>query len=309
MLSVRIRAPEELVDSVLALLRESEACTDIGHFPEAFDRPASSLVIVAVAREAATDVIERLRDLRLDELGSISIDPIDTVLSRRARAAERAAPGDPEDGVVWESLEQKVRDDATLSWAFIAFLTLATLIAGVGRITDQPILIVGAMVVGPDFSPVAAICLALALRRWGLLLPASRTLSIGFLVATAIATVIWWFAYLFGAFTHHQAATGPLTDFIVSPDAWSFVVALFAGMAGMLSLSTAKSGPLVGVFISVTTVPAVGTFAVCLAAGVWSEVGRTVLQLAINIAGMIVSGTLTLVVQHVLLHARTQRTS
>jgi tetrahydromethanopterin S-methyltransferase subunit C len=35
------------------------------------------------------------------------------------------------------------------------------------------------------------------------------------------------------------------------------VVALLAGAAGMLSLVSAKSSALVGVFISVTTVPAV----------------------------------------------------
>ena len=44
----------------------------------------------------------------------------------------------------------------------------------------------------------------------------------------------------------------------------SFVVALFAGAAGMLSLVSAKSAALVGVFISVTTVPAAG-FAVVAA--------------------------------------------
>ena len=67
-----------------------------------------------------------------------------------------------------------------------------------------------------------------------------------------------------------EASTGNLTDFIVHPDGWSFAVACLAGVAGTLSLTTAKSGPLVGVFISVTTIPAVGTIAVCLACGVWS---------------------------------------
>ena len=63
--------------------------------------------------------------------------------------------------MVWESVEQRLRADTRLSWAFCTFMTLAALIAGVGRILDQPILIVGAMVVGPEFAPIAAICFAL----------------------------------------------------------------------------------------------------------------------------------------------------
>ncbi len=75
------------------------------------------------------------------------------------------------------------------------------------------------------------------------------------------------------------------------------MIALLAGVAGVLSLTTSKSGPLVGVFISVTTVPAVGTIALCIGAGVWSEVNNAVLQLGVNILGMLVSGTLALLVQ------------
>ena len=58
-------------------------------------------------------------------------------------------------------------------------------------------------------------------------------------------------------------ALEPDTDyiFIVRPDGWSFIIALLAGVAGTLSLTSAKSGPLVGVFISVTTIPAAANVA------------------------------------------------
>ena len=52
-----------------------------------------------------------------------------------------------------------------------------------------------------------------------------------------------------------------------SPDAFSFVVAVLAGIAGTLSLTSAKSGALVGVAISVTTVPAAANAAVALSYG------------------------------------------
>jgi uncharacterized hydrophobic protein (TIGR00271 family) len=95
----------------------------------------------------------------------------------------------------------------------------------------------------------------------------------------------------------HDVATGPLTAFIVQPNGWSFVVAVMAGIAGTLALTTSKSGPLVGVFISVTTVPAAGTVALCVGTGVWHEVLPAFAQLAVNLVGMILAGTFTLLAQ------------
>jgi uncharacterized hydrophobic protein (TIGR00271 family) len=185
-------------------------------------------------------------------------------------------------------------------------MVAAMLIAAVGIYFNQPILIVGAMVVGPDFSPVAAICLALARPRLSLLPQAVRTLLVGFVIAIAIASPLWLLGRLSGLVTVADASRGELTAFIVNPDAWSFVIAMLAGVAGVLSLTTSKSGPLVGVFISVTTIPAIGTIALCIGTGVWSEVDNAALQLGLNILGMLVSGTLALLVQR-LVWSRIQR--
>lgn len=83
-------------------------------------------------------------------------------------------------------------------------------------------------------------------------------------------------------------------------------MALLAGVAGMLSLTTSKSGPLVGVFISVTTVPSVGTFALGLGTGSWSDLGAAASQLGLNVTGLVVAGTATLLVQR-LVWGRLQR--
>lgn len=296
-LHLRLRVPGDLTDEVVELLSRDETVTNIAVIPGGFHKPEGCLVLADVARENATGVVKQLRELDLQHRGSISIEEIDTILADEAARVERAAPGAPDDGVVWVSVEQRLRDDSRLSWAFIAFMTLAALIAGAGRITDQPILIVGAMVVGPEFSPIAAICFALAHPRLSMLPPAVRSLVTGFVAAVALSTAFWWVAYQVGAFTRQEATTGKLTDFIIHPDGWSFVVACLAGIAGTLSLTTAKSGPLVGVFISVTTIPAIGTMGVCLACGVWGEVGSALTQLGINLLGMMIAGTTTLAIQ------------
>lgn len=300
MIHLRLRVPEEVREQVMDLLCDDDTVTNVAVVEGAYRKPPGDLVLADVARENASGVLSSLRELELHHGGSITVETIETILSDGATQAEKAAPGAPDDGVVWVAIENQLRSESRLSWAFVAFLTLATLIAGAGRILDQPILIVGAMVVGPEFTPMAAICFALARPRPTLIPRALGTLGVGFATAVLVATAAWALAYhAFGLFTAEEAATGPQTDFIIQPDVWSFLVALIAGAAGVLSLTTAKSGPLVGVFISVTTVPAVGTLAVVLSSGVWSEVGDCLVQLGINMLGILLAGVVTLWVQKI----------
>ena len=47
----------------------------------------------------------------------------------------------------------------------------------------------------------------------------------------------------------------PVSDLIDTPNWFSFIVALLAGVVGVVSLTEARSAILIGVFISVTTIP------------------------------------------------------
>jgi uncharacterized hydrophobic protein (TIGR00271 family) len=86
----------------------------------------------------------------------------------------------------------------------------------------------------------------------------------------------------------------PGTGFIWHPDRWSFVVALIAGAVGALALALDKTATMVGVFISVTTVPAAGNLALALALGERGEIVGSAEQLGLNLAAMIVAGVAVL---------------
>jgi uncharacterized hydrophobic protein (TIGR00271 family) len=296
-LHLQMRVPDHLADETVRLLTFDDTVTNVAVLTNGYVDPPGTLVIADLAREGANAVVAALRGLNVHHEGSIMLTEPSAVLSDAADDAERAAPGDPDDGVVWDLVENRVRTESALSWAFIAFLTLATLIAGAGRLLDEPILIIGAMVVGPEFSAVAAICVGLARPRLSIVPGALRTLLVGIACAVTVASVLWLLAGAVGLASGADASRGPQTNFIVQPDVWSFLIALLAGVAGVLALTTSKSGPLVGVFISVTTVPAIGTIALCIGLGVWSEVPGALTQLALNLAGMVMSGTATLLIQ------------
>jgi len=294
---IRLRVPSNLTDEVRASLCDDDTVVNIAVVPGAFVKPEGCLMMADVARESAQNVISRLHELGLQHDGAITLDENLTIISDAAERAEAAAPGSPIDAVVWDIIENRARDDVRLSWAFVAFLTLATMIASVGRLLDQPILIVGAMVVGPEFAPIAAICFAVARPRPSLLPRAVGTLLGGFVIATVVATSVWSVVHLFGGFSADLLQQRPATDFIVQPDIWSFVIALLAGVAGTLSLTTSKSATLVGVFISVTTVPAIGTLALSLATTTWADAASSLIQLGVNLTGIVLAGTTTLVIQ------------
>jgi uncharacterized membrane protein len=86
-------------------------------------------------------------------------------------------------------------------------------------------------------------------------------------------------------------------DFVYKVGPWSLIVALLAGAAGMLSMTSAKSAVLVGVFISVTTVPAAGYASVAAILGEWPRFGESVGQLAVNLVGIVLAASAVLVVR------------
>ncbi|MDH2423839.1 DUF389 domain-containing protein [Sphaerisporangium sp. TRM90804] len=297
MLHARVISPAARTPEVLSLLDDAAGVTNIVVMPGAAHRPEGDAVLFDVAREAANEIIERLKDLGLDEHGSIAVERIDLSLSDVAEKAEAEAPGHAEDAVVWEELARQVANDSRITWAFLAFLAIATQIVAIGVLLPSIILIMGGMVLGPEFGPVAAVCFGLLRREWNLVASAVRTLVIGFLVAIAVTCACALVSRGLGWITPDQLNGHGEVEFIVKPDRWSFIVALLAGAAGVLSVTAGKSSALVGVFISVTTVPAAGYAAVATALGRWEDLAGSVSQLSVNVAGMVIAGTATLVLQ------------
>jgi uncharacterized hydrophobic protein (TIGR00271 family) len=298
MLNLRIVAPTGLTDDVIEILEQEPCVSSVAVVRAAVIRPSGDLVFADVAREAANDIISRLRALGLHRDGTIEIQPVSTWLSSSGFTAECRAPGSSADAVVWAEVAQRSYEETELNWTYLSFMTLATVIAAIAIVLDSQILVIGAMVLGPEFGAIAALGVALVRRRFALLALAARTLILGFTVAIAITAVLALLGRALGWITLGDV-TGPrpATAFIYAPDRWSFVVAVIAATAGVLSLTSRKAGGLTGVFISVTTVPAAGNIALGMAFGVASEIWGSMLQLLVNVSGMALAGWAALAFQ------------
>lgn len=297
MLHLRVTAPTDLASRVVDLLEGDPAVSSLARVPSASVRPAGDLVLADVAREAANEIVEQLLALGVHREGTVHIEPVSTWISSSGFEAEQRTPGSSADAVVWAEVTQRAYDESELNWTYLSFMTLATLIAGIAIVLDSQILVIGAMVLGPEFVAVAAIGLALVRRRGALLGLAVRTLAVGFLVAIVVTAFAAVAARGLGWIVAGDLSHRPETAFIYTPDKWSFIVALIAGAAGVLSLTSAKVGGLSGVFISVTTVPAAGNIALGLAFTSGHEILGSAAQLGLNLTGMALAGWATLAFQ------------
>ncbi|MER7483043.1 DUF389 domain-containing protein [Streptomyces sp. NPDC126510] len=298
MLHLRLITPADRTDEVVLLIEKTVGTTHLVVLPGAARDPAGDVVMCDVAREAGDELLTGLRELGIDTTGSIAVESIDLSLSERADKAEADAPGEGADAVLWEQLTEATHEESTLSVTYLAFITLATMIAACGVVLDNAILIVGAMAVGPEFGPLTGICTAIVRRRPRLALRSLIALLVGFAVAMAVTVGFSLFMDAVDLFSEQRlSADRPNTGFIYAPDWFSFVVAVLAGIAGTLSLTSAKSGALVGVAISVTTVPAAANAAVALSYGDTSQTWGSTEQLLLNLLGIIVAGTATLLAQ------------
>ena len=231
---------------------------------------------------------------------------IDTQISEAADRAEKFAPGAPADAVVWEQVEASTSENVELSGNFIAFMVLAVLIATAGIFLDSPILIIGAMVVGPEFGPLAGLCVALVEQR-GELAHAVAEGARGRVSRWRSRPASWcpsrsrsWASRPDG----FDLDAREFTEFITEPDFFSFFVAFLAGMAGVLSLTSAKSGALIGVLISVTTIPAAANIGLAAAYGDGEEWRGAMAQLSVNLVMIVLAGVGTLYVQRLLYRRR-----
>jgi uncharacterized hydrophobic protein (TIGR00271 family) len=298
-ITVRVCCPAALSVEATDLLRSNPAATTLVVLPGASVRPPGDVIEADLPRDAVDDVVAGLMAIGVHEQGTIQLLPVETWISRTGLRAEEEAPVADADTVVWSDVIEQAYENSAFTWTFMSFMILATLLAGIAVATDSVILIIGAMVLGPEFVPITALGLAIVRRRPHLFRRALRTLVLGFAIAIAVVTALAAAARASGivsvADLMPEIRSG--TAFIYSPNAWSLSIAVIAGAAGVLALTSNKSGSLVGVFISVTTIPAAGNIAIATAFGLWHEVWGSLLTLVINVTGMAVAGWLTLAVQ------------
>ncbi|MFH0172832.1 DUF389 domain-containing protein [Streptomyces cacaoi] len=295
MIHVRAVCPPDLTERAMALLGAERCVLDLHLQTGRVRNPDGDAIQCDVLTGAANEVLRGLRDLGLEQRGSIVLDPVDTAFSDRATRIWAEELGAGPRAPVWEQVEARIRAQGRYPPSFYLFLVIAGLIGAVGIITNSQILIVAAMVVGPEYGAITSVALGIDNRSRPRIEQGLLALLVGFLLAI-VATFL--FALLVRGFGLQPEAfergVRPVSNLINTPNFFSAVVAVLAGVVGIVSLTEARTSALLGVFISVTTIPAGADIGVSTAFGSWDEARGSLLQLLLNIVVLIVVGTVTL---------------
>ena len=255
-------------------------------------RPGQSLVSARV-RPRSVDVL-------LDALHGLGIADTAIALSR-IDVIGALTQGRRDQTMVWADVMGAAWVNARPLARYLAFMVVAGVIACYGVVDDNGILIVGAMAVSPDLLPITAIAVGIVGRQAQLAGRALLTLGLGMAAAGLAAAASTFGQDQLGVLPSGYSihATGVLKGLTTISNE-TLVVALVAGIAGMLALETrASSG--VGVAISVTTIPAVGYFGVAVGLGERDKAIGALGVLGANVAMMVVGAVGTLLLQRALL--------
>jgi uncharacterized hydrophobic protein (TIGR00271 family) len=182
---------------------------------------------------------------------------------------------------------------------YLAFMCVAGVIASYGVIEFNVILIVGAMAISPDLLPITAVGVGLVDRRLRLAGRALGTLVIGMAFAAGAAAVSALAQNAFDRIPSSFNIDATVLGSLASVNNETIVVALAAGVAGMLALETrASSG--VGVAVSVTTIPAAAYLGVATGLGESREAFGALGVLGVNVVMLVVAASATLILQRAL---------
>jgi len=291
---VQITIPAGKREAVLGALEDEGV--DYVVSDETGRREYAAIVYVPLPTNAVEPILDAVDDAGLGEDAYTVILDANTVVSRRFEELQEryAADEEAEDRIAREELTAAAQDLAPSTSTFAVMTVISALIATAGLLLDSPAVVVGSMVIAPLIGPAMAASVGTVVNDRELFRRGVR-LQVGGLVLAVVA------ATAFAALVRYGNLVPPLEELFtipeieerVAPDALSLVVALGAGAAGVISLTSGVSTALVGVMIAVALLPPAATVGIGIA---WADplttLGSTVLLLvnvlSINLAAIVI---------------------
>ncbi len=305
MLHVRVVSPPASTDHLVAKLCVDPGIANLVVVRGAARRPDGDAVQFDLATRFANQVLAGVR-AELGDHGSVVIenvngaasgpddqegspDPKGTAAREVSQAGRRQRDG--EVAPVWEMVEASIRAGGVYPASFYALLVIAGLIGAVGILTNSQILVVAAMVVGPEYGAIMATALGIDKGERRTVRHGLAALAAGFALAV-VATLVFALLIRWSGHTPplYQDGVRPVSDLINSPNVFSVIVAVLAGIVGVVSLTESRANALIGVFISVTTIPAASDMGLSAAYGSWPEARGSTFQLLLNVVLLIAVG-------------------
>jgi uncharacterized hydrophobic protein (TIGR00341 family) len=188
-------------------------------------------------------------------------------------------------GISREELYADIQKTSKLSWVFVVFVILASLVAAIGLLRDNVVIIIGAMVIAPLLGPNVALSFATTLADTDLARRAIKTNAIGILAALILAIVLGFVL----EFDPNMSKIVSTTEVSLG----DMILALAAGSAAALSFTTGVLSALIGVMVAVALLPPIVILGMLMGAGRWEMALGALLLLLTNLICINLAGVVT----------------
>ena len=290
---VQLTVPSGKLETVRAALDDEGV--DFVITEETSDRQYAAIAYIPLPTNAVEPVLERLREAGVDESTYTVILDAQTVVSRDfEKIEERYAEAEDTDRIAQAELVATALDLVPPLRAYLVMTVVSAVIATAGLLLDSPAVVVGSMVIAPLIGPAMTASVGTVVVDEEMFTRGVKLQVVGLLLSVASAAVFAWFVRTVNL-------VPPITDVTaipevrerLAPDFLSLVVAIGAGVAGSLSMTTGVSSALVGVMIAVALIPPAATVGIGIAWGrpmvsLGSGVLVLVNLLSINLAALVV---------------------
>ena len=290
---VQITIPSGKRETLLSTLEDEGI--DYVVADETSGREFSGIAYIPLPTNAVEPVLDSLRDAGLDDDSFTVVLDANTVVSRRfEQLEEEYAEEEDEDRIAREELVAAASDLAPPMRTYVIMTIVSALVATAGLLLNSAAVVVGSMVIAPFVGPAMATSVGTIVNDDELFSRGVRLQILG--LALAIGA-----AFVFAFVVRYIHLVPPLEDVTsiteiserVAPDFLSLVIAIGAGIAGIVSLTTGVSAALVGVMIAVALIPPAATVGIGLAWGqplvsLTASVLVLVNVLSINLSALVV---------------------
>jgi len=261
---------------------------------ETSGRDYTAIAYVPLPQSAVEPVLDRLREEGIDEEGYTVVLDANTVISRRFQELqERYDEDESDERIAREELVVRARAMAPPMSVYVIMTVVSAVIATAGLLLNSPAVVVGSMVIAPLVGPALSASIGTVVDETDLFRRGVKLQVLGIVLSVLSAAVFAYFVR-----TIHLIPPIPDVTTIdqvrerIAPDFLSLAVALGAGVAGVVSLSTGVSTALVGVMIAVALIPPAATIGIGVAWGqTYTALGAGVLTLvnilSINLAALV----------------------
>ncbi|MBY6204297.1 TIGR00341 family protein [Halomonas denitrificans] len=287
---IEIVAPKEHLDAVRKKVGNAEV-----HDWWTLEHPERSVVRVVLEGKHVEDLLEALEPLCDGDDGGKGpvvravVGNVDAMLPKPVKdengeVEETKGKGKDEDSdrVSRFELVERVERDARFNRQYVFMVVLSSIVAAIGLVRGNVAVVVGAMVIAPLLAPNMALALAATLADWRMAWTAVKTGMSGVAIAMVLGVALGWMLPV--------DSTVPEIASRTSVDELDLLLALAAGAAGALAITSGVSGALVGVMVAVALLPPLLVIALLAGAGEWRGASGAMLLYSVNVASVNLAG-------------------